>query len=213
MTNNDSSISVRIFGVPERMDCIKKNQKILSVSDDHIFIDYDHDGVIPTAKRTWSKETDKEFTMVLQDDIDLCDNFLSYCNRIVRAHPNEIIALFPVQFVRRVPESRLPKKSPYISTNTLSGCGVIMRTEYVSPCLNRWTDDNALGDDTNIQRWARENSVGVLTTIPSLIQHIGDVSVFLPGRVIGRTKYFEKDPKNVDWDNGYVTPWTNIIED
>lgn len=36
--------------------------------------------------------------------------------------------------------------------------------------------------------------IPILTTIPAIIQHIGDVSVIDPSKPIRRTQYFERDP-------------------
>ncbi len=204
------NIDIRIFGVPERQNWIDKNKSILNLPDENIFMDYEHIGCAPTAKRAWLKKTDKPFVMVLSDDVELCDNFLSYCERIVKSHPHSIISLFPYQFIRPVPESRLPTQSPYVLTTTLSGCGIIMRNEWVEPCIDSWPS-GAKGDDTNIQMWAKKNRIHILTTLPATIQHIGDISVCDPTRSLGRTPYFNKNPANVNWDSGYVTSWTNII--
>ena len=205
------NIDVRIFGVPERTEWIEKNKKILGLLDENIIMDYEHVGCAPTAKRAWLKKTDKPFTMVLADDAEPCDNFLDYCERIVRAHPKYIISLFPFQFIKPVPGCRLPERSPYVLTNKLSGCGIIMRTEWVEPCIASWRRD-AVGDDTSIQAWAEKNRIRILTTLPATIQHIGDVSVCDPTRVLGRTPYFEKNPSGINWDSDYITSWTNIIK-
>lgn len=212
ITAAESSFDVRIFGVPERMDWVEKNKAILGLPDENVIIDYDHIGCAPTAKRTWLKPTDKPFTMVLADDAELCDGFLSYCERIVKAHPRSVISLFPFQFIRPVPGCRLPTRSPYVLTNKLSGCGIIMRTEWVLPCVESWRPGTK-GDDTAIQAWAERQNIKILTTLPSLIQHVGDVSVCDPSRVLGRTPYFSKSPVDVNWDSKYVTPYTNIIEE
>lgn len=206
------NIDIRIFGVPERNDWIEKNKSILGLPDENIFIDYKHIGCAPTAKRAWLKKTDKPYTMVLADDAELCDGFESYCECVIKAQPDKIISLFPFQFIHPVPGSKLPTKSPYVLTKTLSGCGIIMRTEWVEPCIDSWHPD-ARGDDTSIQAWAEKRKIKIITTLPALIQHIGDVSVCDPTRVLGRTPYFKKSPVGVDWNSKYVTSWTNIIEE
>ena len=209
-----SSIDIRIFGVPERQEWIDRNKRILNVPEENIIMDYEHYGCAPTARRAWLKKTDKPFTMVLSDDAELCDDFISYCERIVKAHPKKIISLFPFQFIKPVPGSRLPapSESPYVLAKTLSGLGIIMRTEWVEPCIDSWPP-YAKGDDTNIQAWAERNRIKILTTLPALIQHIGDVSVCDPSRSLGRTPYFAKDPSGFDWDSKYVRSWTNIIDE
>lgn len=204
-------IDIRIFGVPERMDCIRKNQNILSLPDESVIIDWNHDGVIPTSKKAWLKTTDKPFVLVLQDDVELCCGFTSYCERIINIHPNEIISLFPTEFNnKRISTTRLHGGSPYVLANCVSGPGIIMKTEYVKPCLDSWSRD-VRGDDVNIQLWAKRNGIQIITTIPSLIQHIGEVSVFDQSRSLGSTQFFCDDPADVDWESEYVTPWTNLV--
>lgn len=203
-----SLIDVRIFGVPERMECIRLNQEILGVPDERIFIDETHEGCVKTAKRAWLAETDKPYTMVLQDDVELCDGFLSVCRRMIQAHPDVVFSLFPMEF-NNWRKGGLPKESPYIAARYMSGQGILMKTEWVRPCVDSW-DRHILGDDVNIQRWAENTGKTILTTVPCTLQHIGDVSVFDPTRSLGRSPYFQKDVSDVDWESDYITPWTNI---
>lgn len=202
-------IDVRMFAVPEREEWAKNIQKILKIPDDHIVWDKEHVGVLPTARKTWEMETDKPFVMVMNDDAELCKGFMKYCEKIVEHFPNHIISLFPYQFRTRRQVRNRPRKSPYILTKEVMGLAVIMKSEYVKPCLDFW--DERFGDDVNIGRWARAYGIPVITTLPSIIQHIGDDSVNVPGRVIGRTDFFDPDPKDVDWDNDFVTNWPNVV--
>lgn len=209
------NISVRIFGVPSRMECIKENQKRLGLSDEFIFIDENRDGCIPTAKRAWSYPTDKEFTLVLQDDIELCDDFASVCNRIVKAHPNAVISLFSLQLLSRHALYGRTKQltSPYIAAKAegVSGQGIILRTEWVEECLAAWGTSGLNGDDTNIGAWAQKTGKSILTTIPMPIQHLGVQSVFNPGRVLGGSDFYSKFAVKADWENPYATSVTNLI--
>ena len=201
-------IDVRIFGVPERMKCIRENQRILGVPDDKVFIDENRDGCVATARRAWLSETDKPYTLVLQDDVELCDDFLSVLHRMIRVHPDALFSLFPMQF-NRWRKGGLPKDSPYIRCRDISGQGILMRTDYVKPCVDSW-HPNIMGDDVNIQRWAEREGIQTLTTIPCTLQHIGDVSVFDPARSLGRSPYYRRDVSDADWENEFITPWTNI---
>lgn len=205
------NISVRIFGVPERMEWIERNQSLLRLGAENIFVDYEHSGCVPTARKAWLKETDKEFVMVLADDVELCDYFVYCCKAIVSTHPNDIISLFPIQFLKASSIHIPPMQSPYVTTSLLSGCGIIMRTEYVKPCVESWSP-TINGDDTNIKRWADQNGIGIITTIPATIQHIGDESVFDKSRSIGRTDFFKKNPLEANWYNGYTMSWTNLVK-
>ena len=209
------NISVRIFGVPSRMECIRENQRRLKVPDELIFIDENKEGCVQTARRAWSYPTDKEFTLVLQDDIELCDDFASVCKRIVKTHPDKIISLFQIHCMSRtaIRGNMKDMRSPYVSmrADRISGQGIIMRTEWVKPCLESWEPEKIKGDDVNIGLWAKANGITALTTIPSTIQHLGQISVFDKSRSIGMTEFYKKSAAKADWENSYVTASTNLI--
>lgn len=204
-------IDVRIMGVSSRIDNIRVTQKRLNIPEENIIIDYEHEGCLKTAIKAWSKPTDKEFVMVLQDDIELCDNFAECCNRIVDAHPNKIIALFQFLITSRNVARNLP--SPYVSLGHggASGQGIIMRTEWIADCLSGWETSGLKGDDTNINAWAEKTGKEIITTIPAILQHTGEHSVFMPGRILGKSDYYRKSAYKANWDNPFVTPITNII--
>lgn len=197
-------VSIRIFGVPERMDNIRFNQNRLLLPDDHIFIDENHDGCYATAKRAWSFPTDKEFVLVLQDDVELCDNFMKYVNIIVDTQPDSIVSLYSTHYSRRVSVNRIPTESPYLETEFLTAQGIIMKRDYIEDCLSTW-DPEKRGDDVNIANWAKKNGIRILTIIPTILQHIGDISVFDPSRSMGRSEFYRKNPIDVNWANTYVT--------
>lgn len=199
---------MRIMGVPERMENIRQTQEILKIPDENIFIDYEHEGVKPTARRAWSKETDKSHVMVLQDDVELCKDFLKYCYIIINKFPDFVVSLFPFQFRRNTDLGRWPV-SPYVQVKYCSGQGVIMRSDYINPCLSEWKDEIP-GDDTNIERWANSKGIKIISTLPSIIQHIGDDSVYDPSRSVGRTVYYDPDPVGAMWESDFLNIYTNI---
>lgn len=199
----------RIMGVPSRIDNINLNKARLHIPDEKIIIDYDCEGCVATAKKAWSLPTDKAYVLVLQDDAELCDNFVHYCNLILRAQSEAIISLFPIQFMTQYSVSRMPQ-TPYVRTNATSGVGTIMPTAWIEPCIASWIE--ALkGDDTNINVWAEANNKTIITTIPAIIQHIGVHSVYNPSRSIGSTEFYRKDASPYEWNNTYVTNYTNIL--
>lgn len=202
-------IDIRIMGVPERMDNILASKELLVVPDENIFIDHEHIGCKWNAARAWLKETDKSHVMVLQDDVEFCDDFMKYLQITVDLHPDHVITLFPFRFRQHKELGRYPA-TPYVETDLVSGCGVVMRKEYVVPCVNSWTEE-VKGDDTNIKNWAEANGIRILTTIPSLIQHVdGGRSVFNPERALGGTVTFLKDVSGSRWENGTVTNWSTL---
>ena len=204
-------IDIRIFAVPERKEWAERNQKLLKIPDDHMIWDKEHIGVIPTAKKAWLIETKKPFVMVMNDDAEICKDFIKYCEKIITLHPDHIISLFPFQFRTRRQVRNKARRSPYIATTEVMGLGVIMKKEYIKTCLDSW--DEKFGDYVNITRWAIANEIPILTTLPSIIQHIGDDSIQDPLRTIGRTDFFDPDPVNENWDDGFVTAWSNVVLD
>lgn len=208
-TKECPDVSIRIFGVPERIENIRDNQRRLGLPDDHIFIDENHEGCVPTARRAWTYPTDKEFVLVLQDDVELCDNFMHYVNVIVNTQPDSMISLYSTEFSRRRSVNKVPTQSPYIATNILTAQGIIMRTEWIQPCVDSWRD-NIRGDDANIVLWARANNIQILATIPQIIQHLGDVSVFDKSRSMGRSEFYSKYPTEANWSNSFVTQACNV---
>ncbi len=204
-----SEIDVRIFGVPERIENIRHNQKLLNVPEDHVVIDYAHTGCFATAQRAWSLPKTAEHILVLQDDVLLSDGFLDVCKIIAKTHPDSIVGLYPGQFPRAEHIKGLPLRSPYIATHDLAGPAILMPARYVFPCLITW-ESKRKGDDVQIQIWANDNGIQLLTTIPCIVQHIGEQSVFQPGRNLGGTDFFVKDPYVVDWYLSYVNHWENI---
>jgi len=203
-------LDYRIFGVPERMEWIERNKEILGLPPDRIILDPEHEGCLATARRAWSVPARGTHVVVLSDDVELCVGFTDYSTRIARAHPDEIISLFPIQFSDRRSVSRYPRRSPYVETKSLSGAGIMMKAEYVEPCLAFWREERT-GDDTNIQAWAKTQGIQILTTLPAILDHIGLVSVHDPTRTLGGTAFFDRHPGWANWDDPYVTPWTNVV--
>lgn len=202
-------IDIRIFTVPEREEMAQKNQEILGVPDDHVVIDKNHEGALPTARKAWSIKTDSPFVMVMNDDVELCNDFMKYCEKIITLHPDDVISLFSYKLRKRKSVRQRARRTPYVRTNEVMGQAVIMKKEYIEPCLAYWKDD--FSDDVNISRWANDNKIPILTTLPTIIQHIGDDSVIDPERKIGRSDFYNPDPKDENWDDGYVNALSNVI--
>jgi len=202
-------IDARIFAVKERKEWVETNQKALGIDDDHIIWDEKHEGATATARKAWGLKTESPYIMVLNDDVELCDDFMKYCEVMVDTHPDSIISLFPFQFRKRKMVRNRARRSPYITTKNAIGMGIIMKKEYVEPCLASWKSD--LSDDVNITNWAHDESITILTTLPSTIQHIGDDSVIDSDRKVGRTDFFKKNLSDIAWDNDFINSWSNVV--
>ena len=201
-------IDIRIMGVSERIGCIQKNQKLLNVPDENVFIDTDFEGCQAVSRKAWLKPTKKSHIMVLQDDVELCKDFLKYCNVMIKKFPKDIISLFPFQFRTYKDLAKYPP-SPYVETMIVSGAALIMDAKMAKKCVSKW-DLDLKSDDANIQFWARDNKVRIITTIPSIVQHLEGESFFNANRNHGGTVFYDPDPCKSKWGSDIVTHWEKL---
>ena len=200
-------IITKIYGVESRRDMIDATAQKLSITKENIFLDDRINGGDPlyTAKKAYlSNHGDATHGIFLQDDVEVCDNFLNICEQIIQTHPDKIISLFPFDFMNE--EAGLDNlSSPYVYAYTLSACGIIMPIKYIKPCFDwiKETYNDNIADDMGIALWAGNNNISIITTIPSLIQHIGDESVISPNHYIRRTVYYRENPI-ADWSNKQI---------
>lgn len=193
------SIDIHIYGVHARDSMIAETANKLNLASNCIHYDDRPNGgfMIYTAKKAWLSAVPAGIThrVALADDVEVCDGFLNICEQIAAAHPNDIVSFFPYEFMKKNAEIE-NCDTPYFKAHILSGCGIMMPVEYIEPCFkyikSRFNDECA--DDFAIQTWADANGIQILTTIPALIQHIGDISIANAGCFIRRTVYYNEKP-------------------
>lgn len=212
---NNIKLIFKIYGVIQRIDTIKSIAKKLNISNDNIFLDDRQNGgdVLYTAKKAYLSDAgDATHLVVFQDDVELCNDFINICEQIIAAHPDKIVSLFPFDYQMYSGQYE-NIGTPYLSVNTMSGCGVIMPIQYIKPCFDYIKSEfnDEIEDDMGIKKWAEHAGVDIITTIPAIIQHIGDKSILNKYRPIQRTYYFEKDPI-ADWSNQNVWKRPKIKE-
>lgn len=200
-------ISYKIYGHPSRIDMIHRLQSDLGIADADVYLDdrNKRGRCIYTAKKAWLAPfvEGETYRVALPDDAYPCNGFKDIIERMVKAHPDDIISLFPHDYQNILPIGFEMERTPYIEVCIMTCCGIVMPVKYIKPCFD-WIweiyhDD--IEDDKAIQAWAKAHGVRCITTIPSTVQHIGDESIVTPGVRIRRTKYFSKDvDPTVDWD-------------
>ncbi len=202
-----NTLDVRIFGIEERMENILTlNNHLPGVT---VVIDKNHDGIIPTSKKTWLIPTESTHVMVLNDDVLLCNDFYNICVTMINTHPKSIFTLFSFPYMDGSRINRCggyPKKTPYVEVKSVGGAGIIMPREYIEPCISSWKPD-AKHDDTSICEWAITNKIQILTPIPAILQHLPMPSTV--GHPQMQTKIFEEFPV-ADWSCGFVLNESNV---
>lgn len=183
---------------PSRIENVNKTCSILNLTQNKVVFDDRTDGgdAMYTALKTWSLPLEKQYThrLVLQDDIELCNNFRLIVEKIAASNPDNIISLFH--------ELNYFRKEKYIPLRRLYGCGILMPVKYIENFIN-YVNENRYKDDKSIENFKHDtfaiysfaliNKIKMLDTNPSLLQHIGDNSLIDPTWEIRKYNYFIKD--------------------
>lgn len=197
---------IKIYGVKKRLPMIEKTVEKLGLDwDDVIFDDRENGGdAYYTARKAFlsALESGADHAIILQDDIEVCNNFREIASEIIETHPDKIIALFPWDAYLKRKFRQYPKlkgQTPYIRNRYwITGCGFIIPTKYIPLYLDYAEStkyDKDFLEDTALFNWANENDITILNTAPALIQHLGEQSlVFGKDSVNRTTKYYEKNP-------------------
>lgn len=160
-----------------------------------------------TAKKAWLSPLEKGAThrLVIQDDCEICDNFIEICKKIITVFPDVIWCFHGGTWIDK---SVRKNNSPYVNIKGCNTCGpaIILPVQHIKPMIE-WSD-GILGetykhDDCRIGLYALCNDVKVFTTIPSLTTHIGFQSFIRGHTSRGRVckLWIGKDIGVQDWDN------------
>lgn len=91
-------ISIKIVGVREREYMIDEMNRQLQLPAGDIIYDERPGGgyAFPILKKAWLDPFAEGEThrVVLNDDLELCDDFINICNQIAKAQPNSIVSFF-----------------------------------------------------------------------------------------------------------------------
>ena len=173
------SVDFRIMGVKARREqYILPMLNSLGMTENIVFYDVDRAkkerNAMQNAKRTWLAPTTADFICVLQDDLELCNNFIDIVYKCAERFPASIFSFY---------QPRLKKEdacadTPYVK---IIGCGMygqaIMMPVKLVPLVFYWGDKN-FGedyphDDTVIGFFAKVNNISVMATNPCIVQHLG----------------------------------------
>lgn len=205
----------KIYGIEERKENILQNKKILDLSDDDVLIQtkemrteaYDK-WPYKMYKKSFLKPFKAGVThrVVLQDDVELCPNFVELTNKIANTHPNAVFFLTNLDFKKKN-EYADNLKTPYINLGSfITGCSILIPKKYIEDMF-KWFEENYpqiwIGnphEDTAVALYCKRHNIPCLTLVPSLTQHLGDVSTICNYEQPLRTVYFENWDK-ANWDS------------
>lgn len=179
------TVDICIMAHPSRKENVQNIQQTLNLSDNSIFWDDRINGgdAMYTAKKAWQSPIPNGCThrLVIQDDVIISNNFLEIIQTVANKYQNQVITFSHIE--------ELDKNTRYHTSNTFSmGCAIMIPVKYLNKMW--WFIDNRIEvflkpkcpeilkrDTSCIRAWMRHYDIEGITTVPSLVQHIGDESL------------------------------------
>lgn len=208
---------IKVYAVKAREEMIKKEYIDTGVctEDDIVYDDRPNGGAcIYNNLRAWEMPCETTHRLCMADDLHLCENFREYIQKIIDAHPDDVITLYNACYDWYKYDLYPAKESPYYLNKQFCANATIMPIKYV-PIYKQWLldkfGDNWVNmiDDEQLYNWCFTTNHRNLCTIPTLIQHIGNQSILTPDAGIRYTCAFKEKAKDLDkinWASQVVYP-------
>lgn len=199
-------VGIRVTAVESRRAMAEHLQQRLDLPDEHIIWDDRPQGgnAMYTVKKAWRDPLEEGEThrVVLNEDVEVCNHFHSICEQIAQTHPDCAMVLFTTALDGRGYDEYVRNlQTPYVDHAIgLFGCAIMLPTARIGECFG-WIEQNCdpdIWDNAGILAWLRHCGLPIRTTMPLLVQHIGDDSLVDPTMPIRRSERFEMDPV-ADW--------------
>lgn len=176
MTALRNTIDVRIMATRKREGIVKAILSQIGMDESVVFYDDAGIGCLPNAMRAWSAPIKEGCThvMVLQDDIEVVDDFMEICNIAIRTFPRAAI----IPFCRYLKPEDRKTDSPYIymKNKQVSGQCIILTRDDAEKMVQFYETKvkhlKYRHDDGVIGTYLLLNDTPTFSTIPSLVQHI-----------------------------------------
>lgn len=198
-------VEIRIRTCPARAEKAENLRNELELPETSVFTDDRENGGNPLYM--WFKmieniSADATHICLLDDDVEVSTGFKQIVEQMVQAHPGCAFSLFTTDLNSGYFDDFISNlETPYVTCSKLFGCAVILPVSILEECFN-WIQENCdletAHDGHAVQEYLEQKGIQILTTIPGVVQHDGDVSLYDPGLPIRRTARFEKNP-DADW--------------
>ena len=197
-------IDIKIMAHPKRKENVMKILSMLNMDESIVCWDDRPSGgdAWYTARKAWSSPIPEGCThrLVLQDDVELCDDFIKHATSIADRHKTHAVSLINFLQPKNYPNYR---NTPYYKLDVMAGCAIMLPVNIINDMI-QWCDESEdeilkPHDDLMISKYCREHNILKVATIPSIVQHIGHESLFDKEYGWDRmSKNYQKRP-NADW--------------
>ena len=178
-------------------------------TDFQIIQDWRKEGPWPTARRCWDHGLVQDSThhLILQDDIEVCDDFLLGIHEAIRAYDNSPISFYAS---RKICEEARDKDARWVKIpDGTWGPAILLPKKMISDFLE-WEVNHIKPDfkhdDTRLAMWCVETGNDVMCPMPSFVQYMAAQKSLLgqshPSKVA--RWYDGKSPLTRDWVSGEV---------
>lgn len=155
------------------LDSLNMDESIVFYDDKYDYSKKDINA-LRCCKKAFLAPTDKTHVCVMQDDLELCDNFKEIVDECAIRFPDAVFSFYQP----RLRQEDRSSETPYVR---IKGSGMygqcIMIPAYMTKLVFLWSDMNYGEDyihsDTVIGFFCEVNNVPVMATNPCIVQHLG----------------------------------------
>lgn len=214
-------IDIRIMGVEKRLPLIRDILARTGLPESCVVLDdrgfAGAGSAWYTAKKAWLAPLPEGTThrLVLQDDADVCDNFIGLVNKCVGKFPNVAWTFYSATWI--TPDMK-KHNSPYIRIRgcRVGGVALLLPVEHIQRMID-WSDgvfgEDFKHDDARVGWYCAYNAVPMFTTIPSLSEH-KPVDTCIPHHHrkdrVAKT-WIGRDVSNQNWDSVHYSESPIIV--
>lgn len=179
--------------------------------------DTNEEGCWPTYRRALEAACGTSHHLVMQDDLELCKDFIASVGEVIRARPGNLVTVYTNS--RTVFTARY-RGERWIENTSLAGQAIIWPNELIGEFIE-WQSTHVATDfpwdDVRVSMWMAKTSKKAYATVPSLAQHLGRgfSTLGLNGRSKVAAWYIgaDKSAVGIDWSKGFRSPqkdFTNV---
>lgn len=183
-------LHINIMAHPDRKDWVKYLQKRIGFE---VPVIWENGGGIWDTRRRCLVDhiaAGAEWSLTLQDDCLLTDNFVEKAIAFLKAHDKRGHRLFSANFYFWSQSFGLAQSAKrqghYRSAGMKSGLAICLKAEIISPLLHYWRGKTAKlrHDDSRVGEYLRTRGLRTIYPCPSLVQHRDERSlVYTPDEV------------------------------
>lgn len=204
------SVDIRIMASPRRYQNVSKLLDDLNLPEQAVTLDDRPNGgdAMYTARKAWSHPFTKDIThrCVIQDDVEVCENFIDIIKQIALVQPCSVISLINFITPRHYPSKN---GTPYYQTTSLSGVAIMAPIDIIKPFFE-WCDKNQdhmfrQHDDLMITEYCRTHYINMLTVYPNIVQHLDGESLLPTKHSFPRVSLSYDRHATANWTNRSIT--------